>query len=206
MKKDWLYSVKLNVLIITLMFLGVFSVMNLFLTRQFINDSLAFCYQFTLFIVWAYPVLVLNHICKREGEPINILPDSNRQLLWKGLKPWIIFYPCYVVVSIILVAGIQAYVWDETVIGLMKNQAYLMLIATLLFGSIVLQIMSAMIQMKMSGRHWSLPILLISTGIIILITIAYQYPSGSILSLCIYFAIGIAIFTNSLKDIEKIYQ
>ena len=179
--------------------------MNLFLTRQLINDSLAFCYQFTLFIVWAYPVLVLNHICKRQDEPINILPDSNRQLLWKGLKPWVIFYPCYVMVSIILVAGIQADVGDETLIGLMKNQAYLMLISTLLFGSIVLQVMSAMIQIKMSSRHWFLPILLIIIGSILLITIAYQYPSSSILSLCIYLSIGIAIFTNSLKNIEKIH-
>ena len=179
--------------------------MNLILTRQFINDSLALCYQFTLFIVWAYPVLVLNHICKRQDEPINILPDSNRQLLWKGLMPWIVFYPCYVVVSIILVAGIQADVFDESLIGLMKSQAYLMLITTLLFGSIVLQIMSAMIQIKVSGRHCFSPILLIIIGIIFLITITYQYPSGSILSLCIYLVIGVAIFTNSLKNIEKIH-
>lgn len=227
-KKDWLYNINSITLTVISVVLG-FGVLSLLLLRyipehhEIIKQIYDNSYAVIAGLLCMYPIFVLKGICPQIGTDkvylsTTNLPYSKKQLIFKGLKPWIIVFILYSLIGALintLLANSSESFISQYVSSLVQPVSFL-------FKSSILQlqIFSAVILALSRGLKWYivLPIALILNSIALILSGVF----GKICSFLIpflnnsitdkYFIIGIyALFTLSVfaiawKDIENVHN
>ena len=111
-KRDFLYEHKIT-LIILIAIQVLFLLLNLIMpavTLKFYQPV----YLMMLVGILFYPVMVFKKISPRVGDYFNAysmtshLPFSKKQLMWMGIKPWIVIAPIYLLVTTMMMAYFRA--------------------------------------------------------------------------------------------------
>lgn len=222
-KKDYMWEINIAMIfmgILTLI-IGVISIILLNSRNEVLSKTWVVYKALVrniVFIIGMYPVFAFgtgSGFTKINNSTIITahLPFSKKQLFFKALKPWLIFYPFFIVVSLAILKIIQGGTTTDMMVYLPKG---IPLIATgLLLITLESQIISGMIitfSKKING------FLLLFAGVLINIALAYVsflaldmlnidlalnmnwiiYPAG------IFFIVSIIIFIISWKDVEAI--
>ena len=210
MKKDWLSDSRL-------MLFALIGPMIFFMCHMLINAYIANwdlgllvmnfegIFRTLSIFLFVYPFRVLIGVSPKRGGifnaqvPVAHLPYSTKELFLKGIKPWIIGYPIF------LVGGLFLFYWIDTA----NFHPLLMEIigGIIVIGSILVQLMCCVIVSL--SRQKSILLLLLVFGLIDLVIMIFSLVFLSKVLLGVAGCLLIVSFTILIfqfKNIEKIYQ
>lgn len=220
-KKDWLYDVNsiTLVLIAGVLSFGVLSFLFLGFVpeyHEFIKQIYGKAYNAIAGILCMYPMFVLKGICPQMGsEKIYLsttnLPYSKKQLLFKGLKQWIIVFILYsligALINALLINSSESFI-SQYIISLTKPVSFF-----ITFSLIQLNIFSGVILALARRIKWYiiLPIGLLSYGVLgLLCKFIISFLNNSItqgyLIVGIYTLFTLIVFAIAWKDIENVHN
>lgn len=217
-KRDFLYEHKIT-LIILIAIQVLFLLLNLIMpavTLKFYQPV----YLMMLVGILFYPVMVFKKISPRVGDYFNAysmtshLPFSKKQLMWMGIKPWIVIAPIYLLVTTMMMAYFRAQAINQLFFELLFGGIILISFVITVVGGFVLQLLASQLIYLKYRQHWMMIAI-----VLIVVNIIYVASSGTIqyaLQLSIdqlgwimsslYFCLNLVAFLFNFKKIEEIYQ
>lgn len=224
-KKDWIYDTKsimfivmaaiLSFMIAILLFLGHNAMIDYVISNIF--DRL---YTVSVAMICMYPLFVFKGVCPKLGsDKVYLstanLPFSKKQLFFKGIKPWLISGPIYILVG----AFIETVIKESTVsfamtymFSLFKPMILILVMAIFQFQFIALIIICLVKRVKwykilMSALIFNGALVSLSGISLLLLNIDfntnYYWPFGIIV---FFLLASLSLFLYAWRDVEKIYR
>lgn len=227
-KKDWLYDYKI---LITLSFSSI--MMFLIMYGLTINISNKVYWEVSKGIVetvtnlltaWIMmlPIISVASVCPLNPDKFGskvktcFLPISKKQIVWKGIKMWLVVLPLIIIastfVNILFENRISSYALSDMILGSISES-----IALIIFFSIYdMQIMGTMIIMFAKNIRWYsiVPIQVLINIVVILgslFLISLTMDTGKditwlVVLFIIILATSLIYFIVAFRDIEKVYR
>ncbi len=220
-KKDWLYDVNsiTMFLLVGVLSFGVLSLLFLGFVpeyHEFIKQIYGKSYTAIAGILCMYPLFVLKGICPQMGSDkvylsTTNLPYSKKQLLFKGLKQWIVVFVFYSLIgsliNTLLINSSESFI-SQYMLSLTKPVSVLIVLSIL-----QLQIFSGIILALARRIKWYtiLSIALLSYGVLgLLCKFVISFLNNLIIQgffiIGIYTLFSLIIFAIAWKDIENIHN
>lgn len=220
-KKDWLYDVNsiTMFLIVGILSFGVLSLLFLGFVPEYheiIKHLYGKMYAVMAAILCMYPLFVLRGICPQMGTDkvylsTTNLPYSKKQLLFKGLKEWIIVFILYsligALINTLLINSSEAFI-SQYIISLTKPVSLFITLSL-----IQLNIFSGVILALARRIKWYiiLSIILLSNGALgllckFIISFLNDPITQGFFIIGIYALFSLIIFAIAWKDIENIHN
>ena len=227
-KKDWLYDYKI---LITLSFSSI--MVFLIMYGLTINISNKVYWEVSKGIVetvtnllkaWIMmlPIISVASVCPLNSDKFGskvktcFLPISKKQIVWKGIKMWLVVLPLIIIastfVNILFENRISSYALSDMILGSISES-----IALIIFFSIYdMQIMGTMIIMFAKNIRWYsiVPIQVLINIVVILgslFLISLTMDTGKditwlVVLFIIILATSLIYFIVAFRDIEKVYR